>query len=54
MLNLFQHLKESIGYETLNPVQDDKSITTQSPWGRGLRRECGRAVEVMGEVSAHV
>ncbi len=32
MLNLFQHLMESITYETLKRVQGDKKwITTQSP-----------------------
>jgi hypothetical protein len=36
MLNLFQHLMESITYETLKRVQGDKKgITTQSPVGRG-------------------
>jgi hypothetical protein len=37
MLNLFQHLMESITYETLKRVQGDKKgITTQSLDGRGL------------------
>jgi hypothetical protein len=36
MLNLFQHLMESITYETLKRVQGDKKgITTQSLRGRG-------------------
>jgi hypothetical protein len=36
MLNLFQHLIESICYETLKRVQgDEKGITTHSPLGRG-------------------
>jgi hypothetical protein len=36
MLNLFQHLKESIGYETLKRVQGDKKpITTQFLLGEG-------------------
>jgi hypothetical protein len=36
MLNLFQHLMESITYETLKRVQGDKKgITTQSLGGRG-------------------
>jgi hypothetical protein len=36
MLNLFQHLMETITYETLKRVQGDKKgITTQSPKGGG-------------------
>jgi len=36
MLNLFQHLIKSNGYETLKRVQGDKiTITTQSPKGEG-------------------
>jgi len=36
MLNLFQHLIKSIGYETLKRVQGDKiTITTQSLGGEG-------------------
>jgi hypothetical protein len=36
MLNLVQHLMESISYETLKRVQGDKKIiATQSPEGRG-------------------
>jgi hypothetical protein len=36
MLNLFQHLIKSNGYETLKRVQGDKiTITTQSPGERG-------------------
>jgi len=39
MLNLFQHLIKSNGYETLKRVQGDKiTITTQSPDGRGEER----------------
>jgi len=43
MLNLFQHLIKSNGYETLKRVQGDKiTITTQSGWGEG--RGEGKAV----------
>jgi hypothetical protein len=36
MLNLFQHLIKSLGYETLKRVQGDKKrITTQSLMGEG-------------------
>jgi hypothetical protein len=36
MLNLFQHLINSMSYETLNQVQGDKkAIATQSPKGEG-------------------
>ena len=36
MLNLFQHLIKSNGYETLKRVQGDKiTIATQSPMGEG-------------------
>ena len=36
MLNLFQHLINSMSYETLNQVQGDKNaITTQSLAGEG-------------------
>jgi len=36
MLNLFQHLINSMSYETLNQVQgDEKAIATQSPGGGG-------------------
>ena len=37
ILNLFQYLIKSNGYETLKRVQGDKiTITTQSPWGEGI------------------
>jgi hypothetical protein len=43
MLNLFQHLIKSNGYETLKRVQGDKiTTTTQSRWGEGKGK--GKAV----------
>ena len=43
MLNLFQHLIKSNGYETLKRVQGDKiKITTQSLGGEGEGEGCRR------------
>ncbi|MDI7261053.1 MAG: glutamate synthase-related protein, partial [Thermodesulfobacteriota bacterium] len=42
MLNLFQHLINSVSYETLNQVQGDKKATaTQSPMGEGEKIDSG-------------
>ncbi len=42
MLNLFQHLLESITYQTLKRVQGDKKGITTQPLGGGGWGECNR------------